>query len=81
MFSQCYISSETIIGTKHSIEHLKVLGIHPSKRGEFLKKYHDELIKLGVSKENTDGYQKEMLMVLLLDSSSAARMNVYNIIW
>ncbi|CAL4066543.1 unnamed protein product [Meganyctiphanes norvegica] len=40
-------------GRIHSIEHLKVLGIHKSKRGDFLKKYHDEMIAAGLSTQST----------------------------
>ncbi|CAL4135394.1 unnamed protein product [Meganyctiphanes norvegica] len=40
------------------IEHLKILGIEESKRAEFLRKYHDEFIKAGVSGQSTDDLLK-----------------------
>ncbi|CAL4126216.1 unnamed protein product [Meganyctiphanes norvegica] len=46
------------IGINHSIEHVQVLGIHESKRGEFLKKYHDEFITAGQSKESSEDLLK-----------------------
>ncbi|CAL4123022.1 unnamed protein product, partial [Meganyctiphanes norvegica] len=37
----------------HPIEHLKLLGIHESKRGDFLVKYHDEMIAAGISTQSS----------------------------
>ncbi|CAL4096703.1 unnamed protein product [Meganyctiphanes norvegica] len=37
-----------------NIEHLQILGIHESKREEFLAKYHNELVSAGKSTQSTD---------------------------
>ncbi|CAL4059813.1 unnamed protein product, partial [Meganyctiphanes norvegica] len=44
----------SLSSTTHSIEHLKILGIHQNKRGDFLKKYHEELIAAGLSTQSSD---------------------------
>ncbi|CAL4166233.1 unnamed protein product [Meganyctiphanes norvegica] len=61
------------IGTDHYIEHLQVLGIHESKRGEFLKKYHDELIMVGLSNESTEE------LLLFFAQCSARHKDLYRL--
>ncbi|CAL4200187.1 unnamed protein product [Meganyctiphanes norvegica] len=59
--------------SKLIIDHLKVRGIHESKRCEFLKKYHDELVNAGISKESTED------LITFFENCSAHHKDLYRL--
>ncbi|CAL4166019.1 unnamed protein product [Meganyctiphanes norvegica] len=60
-------------GSRLKIDHLKIKGIHESKRKEFLKKYHDEMINSGDSKESTED------LLNFYESCSAQHKDLYRL--
>ena len=61
------------LGTRHTIEHIKILGIHESNRGELLKKYHDEMINAG------DSIQKSEDLVVFYSNCSDRIKEIYRL--
>ncbi|CAL4130223.1 unnamed protein product, partial [Meganyctiphanes norvegica] len=60
-------------GEKLNIDHLQILGILESKRKEFLLKYHDELIKAGLSSQSTDD------LLNFFDGCSSRHKDLYSL--
>ncbi|CAL4066629.1 unnamed protein product, partial [Meganyctiphanes norvegica] len=60
-------------GKKLSVEHIKLLGIHESKRSEFLEKHHNELISAGLSRQSTED------LLRFYDSCSSHHKDLYRL--
>ncbi|CAL4113591.1 unnamed protein product, partial [Meganyctiphanes norvegica] len=61
------------VGSRLMIEHLKIKGIHENKRKDFLRLYHEEMIRAGMSHENTEE------LIKFYESCSAQHKDLYRL--